>query len=104
MQREIGKPIRVKLTLEQIKNIALHWGESVTLVDVATEMGEVEMECPDCGGEGRKARPQSEDPKLKALNHFPLICDRCSGSGEVPAAKPKTEGQAVTPVSLAECP
>lgn len=33
-----------------------------------------------------------------------MICDRCSGSGDVPPAKPKTEGQAVTPASLGECP
>lgn len=55
------------------------------------------MECPDCAGKGTKQRPQSEDAKLKAYNNFPLICDRCSGSGEVAAAKPQIEGQAITP-------
>jgi DnaJ-class molecular chaperone len=56
------------------------------------------MECPDCKGKGTTERPQSDDAKLKVINLFPMLCDRCSGSGDVRAAKPQTEGQAPTPV------
>ena len=43
--------------------------------------------CPDCNGVGNKPRPPAEDPRQKWRDHLPMICDRCSGSGKVPAGK-----------------
>lgn len=63
------------------------------------------MECPDCKGVGTKPRPERShasdavNPYFGAhWSVFPVLCDRCSGSGDVPAALPKTEGQAVVAV------
>lgn len=59
------------------------------------------VECPDCKGVGTKPRPERCNaadaiyPYFGAhWSVFPVLCDRCSGSGDVPAAPPKTEGQA----------
>jgi DnaJ-class molecular chaperone len=44
--------------------------------------------CPDCKGSGNKPRPPSDDPRQKFHETFPMmICDRCGGSGKVPAGK-----------------
>jgi DnaJ-class molecular chaperone len=54
------------------------------------------MECPDCKGKGIKTRPETSEMDVKS--HFPMLCDRCSGSGVVMAQVPKAEGQAVVAV------
>jgi DnaJ-class molecular chaperone len=56
------------------------------------------MECPDCKGKGTKPRTEAKDGAGAHWSIFPMLCDRCSGSGEVLAAKPKEEGQAVVAV------
>jgi DnaJ-class molecular chaperone len=56
------------------------------------------MECPDCKGKGTlpRAQPTALLPHFgDRYAAFPRLCDRCSGSGEVKAAKPQTEGQKI---------
>jgi DnaJ-class molecular chaperone len=56
------------------------------------------MECPDCKGVGTKPRPEAKADAGAHWSVFPMLCDRCSGSGEVMAQVPKAEGQAVVAV------
>jgi DnaJ-class molecular chaperone len=59
------------------------------------------MECPDCKGVGTLPRAEIATliPNTGAhYTSFPKLCDRCSGSGDVSAAKPASEGQAVVAV------
>ena len=53
------------------------------------------MQCPYCQGKGTVQRPP--DAEHPTMNSFPKLCDRCSGSGDVPAAKPTFEGQTPVP-------
>lgn len=62
------------------------------------------MMCPHCYGKGHIARVDPGAPAAGVLppagaHHsvFPRLCDTCSGTGEVPAKKPASEGQEPTP-------
>jgi hypothetical protein len=58
-----------------------------------------QIQCPKCNGTGTLPRPQGVtmdglpcgDVIITRAELFPAICDRCSGSGEVPGKAP-TEG------------
>ena len=60
------------------------------------------MQCPVCSGSGTLPRPERQ-PQMGELPYFgahhtsfPVLCNTCSGSGDVPAKKPEHEGQAPT--------
>jgi DnaJ-class molecular chaperone len=54
------------------------------------------IECPDCKGAGQVSRPPVVDAegieRAYAGRHFPMLCDRCGGSGRAPAPPPGPQG------------
>ena len=57
----------------------------------------MKLTCPNCHGTGTVARTETADAN-KWLNVFPVLCDRCSGSGvwerEVKTDEPQTKAPA----------